>query len=486
MTGTHLVAAQRRPPSLSAAGILSAVTLLGALAPVAAVLLLLEDGQSGPLLEQGHIDRSRAGLLCALTACWTLWWLARTATEFTAPRAAQAVDHAARRSVLTAIARLSDSSRLSPDDQVLRDAVHAAAGVAVRWEPKLSTAIAPATRLVHTALVQCGVCLAVASADALAGGLCAGAVVLCGLARSWQHAPARADFGRAQWLALARRTRRRDLTARVLALGTALTAYLSVGTRPGLEVGGVLAAVLLYGTAATPLNTTALRHGVTALRRVRRLVALAARPPVDRRAAVRMSVRALADGGLRVRLVQTDDSGGVPRAHVTEVRLAPGRHVRLTTARNSADVLNDLLGAGGRPEPGRTTGDTVPVLLVPPDPLSLGFASLADNVTLGSTPVGLAQPPPDNVARLAAGLSHGWQTVLSGQFSQGQELDTAGWSEVTAARVAVRLPVGTVLVCLSADPDPALARVLEKGRATGACVLQLEHGSLAGVERETA
>ncbi|MFE7277382.1 hypothetical protein [Streptomyces sp. NPDC057623] len=472
-TEEHRRAAGRRPPSLSAVWTLSAATLLGAAAPVAAVLLLLREGPSG---------HSRACLGYLLTACCVVWWSARTVGGLAVPRAARAVDHEARRSVLTTIDRLADSGRLDPGDRVLRDAVHAAAGVAIRWEPKPGTAIAPAARLLHTALVLCGTCLALASAHPPAGWLCVGGVVLGGVARSWRPAPAGAVFGRAQWLALAGRTRRRPLTARVSALALGLTAFLTAGTRPGLEAGAALAAVLLYRTAATPQDTTALRHGVTALRQVRRLVATAGRTPGDRTPGARMTVRTLPDGGVRIRLAQPGTSGTPGRDHVTEVRMAPGRHVRLTTARDSTDVLRHLMVAGG----GQAPGDTVPVLLVPPDPLRLGFASLADNVTLGGAPEDRAQPPSDDVTKLAAGLSRGRRTVLSAQYARGEELDESGWAVVTAARVAARLPAGPVLVCLAADPDPALARVLERARNTGACVLQLEPAPLTVAASETA
>lgn len=115
-------------------------------------------------------------------------------------------------------------------------------------------------------------------------------------------------------------------------------------------------------------------------------------------------------------------------------------------------------------------------MLVPPAPLRLGFASLADNVTLGGVLAPAPQALPD-VSRIAAGLRHGWRTVLSAQFSRGQELDSDGWSTVIAARVAARLRTGTELVCLAAEPDPALSRVLAAARTAGACVLQLGHSA---------
>ncbi|MFM9447580.1 hypothetical protein [Streptomyces acidiscabies] len=437
------VPASVRPGAGPVLGALLVAVLLRAAAPVAAALLLLRQGPGGP------------GGGYALAACAAVWWAARTLDGVLVPRAARAVDHSARRSVLDALARAADARRLDPDDRELGDAAHAAAGVAVRWESKPGTAVGPAARLVHDAVVVGGVCAALGAAYAPAGWLCAGAAVLAGAVRVRLHAPADAGFGRARWLALARRTRRRPVTARGSALVPALTAFLTVGTRPGLEAGAALAAVLLYRAGAALQDLTALRHGVTALRRVRALSATAARPRAPRGPAERLTVRPLPGGGLRIRLTQPGPAG---RPQVTEVGAAPGAYVRLTTTRAATDVLHHLM-----------TTATGPVLMVPPDPLRLGFATLADNVTLGGT-----RPLPPGPARLAAGFPHGPRTLLSAQYSRGVELDDHAWSAVTAARLTARLPAGPVLICLAASPAPALARALERARARGACVLRLD------------
>lgn len=457
--------AVRRPPSLAvgAAGLLAA-TLLGATAPTVAVLLLLGEDRSGI---------TRPGALCGLAVCWTVWWLARTAAGFAVPQVSRAVDRAARRSVLTAVARLAASGRLDPDRRTLRDAAHAAAGVAVRWEPKPGTAVAPVVLLLETTLASAGLCLALSSVSAPAGLCCAGAVVLAG-AGTWRHTRDRAGFGRDQWLALARRARRRPVVARAWAVAAGLTAVLTAGGRPGLAAGPVLAGVLLYRTAivAASVDATTLRCAVTALRRVRRLASLAGDPgSAGAAAGVRLSARRLPGGDVRVRISRPRPGG----RGCVEVRLSPGSHVRLDTGDGGADVLRDLLKSA-RHGRGGASGDAPPLLLVPPAPLRLGFASLADNVTLGGVLAPAPQALPD-VSRIAAGLRHGWRTVLSAQFSRGQELDSDGWSTVIAARVAARLRTGTELVCLAAEPDPALSRVLAAARTAGACVLQLGHSA---------
>ncbi|WP_416970857.1 hypothetical protein [Streptomyces sp. 4F14] len=410
--------------------------LLRAAAPVTATALLLRHGPA-----TGY----------ALAACAAVWWAARTLDEALVPRAARAVDHAARRSVLNALARAADARRLDPDDRELADAAHAAAGVAVRWEPKPGTAVAPAARLVRDTGVVAGVCAALGAAYAPAGWLCAGVAVLAGAVRVRRHAPADAGFGRTRWLALARRTRRRPVTARVSALALALTAFLTAGTRPGLETGAALAAVLLYRAGAGLQDLTAPRHAVTALRRVRALSATAARPRAPRGSAERLTVRPLSGGGLRIRLTQPGPAG---RPHVTEVRAAPGASVRLATSRAAVDVLRGLMATA-----------TGPVLLVAPEPLRLGFATLADNVTLGTGPL---------PSGLVAGLPYGPRTLLSAQYSRGVDLDDPAWSAVTAARLTAHLPAGPALICLAASPDPALARALDRARARGACVLRLD------------
>ncbi|KND26271.1 hypothetical protein [Streptomyces acidiscabies] len=417
-------------------GVLLGAALLRAAAPVAAVLLLLRNGP---------------GTGYALAACAAVWWAARTLDGVLVPRAARAVDHAARRSVLDALARAADARRLDPDDRELADAAHAAAGVAVRWEPKPGTAVGPAARLVRDAVTVSGVCAVLGAAYAPAGWLCAGAAVLAGAVRVRRPARADAAFGRTRWLALARRTRRRPVTARVSALAPALTAFLTAGTRPGLEAGAALAAVLLYRAGAALQDLTALRHGVAALSRVRALRTTAARPRAPRAPAERLTVRPLPGGGLRIRLTQPDPAG---HPHATEIDAAPGTSVHLPTTRAATDVLHHLM-----------TTTTGPVLMVPPAPLRLGFATLTDNITLDTRPL---------PARLVAGLPYGPRTLLSAQYSRGVDLDDDAWSTVTAARLTARLPAGPALICLAASPAPALARALDRARAQGACVLRLD------------
>ncbi|QNP71093.1 hypothetical protein IAG44_17715 [Streptomyces roseirectus] len=135
------------------------------------------------------------------------------------------------------------------------------------------------------------------------------------------------------------------------------------------------------------------------------------------------------------------------------MRVAPGASVCLVTYRAATDVLRRLM-----------TSTTGPVLLVPPDPLRLGFAGLVDNVTLGARPL-----PPD-LAPLADALPYAF---LSAEYTDGADLDEATWSTVTAARLTAHLPDTPVLICLAAPPTPALATALDHARARGACVLRL-------------
>ncbi|MFF0447654.1 hypothetical protein ACFYT4_14815 [Streptomyces sp. NPDC004609] len=344
--------------------------------------------------------RSALPVLCWLGGCWLLYRAGaalRGAAE--APTAA-AWDRAARTRLLRSVHRLAGSghhhawTRLQPH-------LYAAAGVAIRWEPKPGLAAVRLTDLAARALTVAGLCAALAvtapataPASALAPGLCAlGALGLALRPRG----PGTRGTGRAGWSARRRESRVVAVLAGALAAGAALAPALAAADRPDAPAGPLLAAVALVPSVYRlgRVDLSAVRHRRLTQRHLSAVERAAARTP---------------------------EPADTPHGGPVAVPARPGRL-------GFTDLAENIhLGA--------LAGD---------DPLP---GALPHTVRL----CGLEE--------LARTLPHGWRTVLSAEFSGGVDLDEADWRRIGAARVSARIEAGATTVRLTAEPDPLLAAVL--------------------------
>ncbi|MFE7539388.1 hypothetical protein [Streptomyces platensis] len=340
--------------------------------------------------------RPPAAVLWWLIGCWLMYQAgAALGTAGLAP-AARARDRAARVRLLRAVQRLGAAPG-HRDPGPLRDHLYAAAGVAIRWEPKPGTAVAVLAHLTGSLLTLAGLGAALAVVDptlALAAGLC----VALGLGLVMRPRGRRAGgTGRAGWDARRRASRTVAVLIGALAAGAALVPLLAAARRPDAAVGLCAAAVLLarflYGLTAVDL--TALRHRRVTRRHLREV----------ERAAV--------------------PDGGEPGAAPAGIVVVPVRPSRL----GFADLAENVhLGALGPDE-------SVPERL----PRTVRLCHLD---------------------ALAQSLPRGWRTVPSAEFSGGVDLDEETWRRIAAARVSALLERGATEVLLPGEPDPFLAAVL--------------------------
>ncbi|MER5717421.1 hypothetical protein [Streptomyces sp. NPDC002132] len=331
-----------------------------------------------------------------LTGCWLLYRAGTALGTAALAPTARALDRAARNRLLRAVQRLSaDAGRRDP--LPVRDHLYAAAGVAIRWEPKPGAAVAVLAELTGSLLTLAGVCAALAVVDpALAAGPGLCAALALGLVVRPRRLRAQGS-GRAGWTARRREARTVAVLAGVLAGCAALVPVLGAVRRPDAAAGLVPAAVLLarfvYGLAA--VDMTAVRHRRVTWRHLRE------------------AERAAAPGG------------GEQPATPTGVVVVPVRPSRL----GFADLAENVhLGALG-------PDDSLPERL----PRTVRLCRLEE---------------------LARSLPHGWHTVLSGEFSGGVDLDEEAWRRIMAARVSALLELGATEVLLPGEPDPLLAAVL--------------------------
>ncbi|MFE6743252.1 hypothetical protein [Streptomyces tubercidicus] len=366
-----------------------------------------------------------AAVLWWLIGCWLLYQAGTALGTAALAPTARARDRAARIRLLRAVQRLGAApGRQAPEP--LATHMYAAAGVAIRWEPKPGAAVAVLAHLTGSLLTVTSACVALAVVDptlAVGPGLCA--AVAAGLVvrprrrregdMGWAGRDGRdrraerdggagrdARAGRAGWDARRREARIVTVLIGVLAAGAAIGPALAAARRPDAAAGLCAAAVLLarfvYGLTAVDL--TAVRHWRVTRRHLRE-VERAAEP----------------------------EEG------------APGV------------VPTGVLPAG--------------LIVVPARASRLGFADLAANVHLGSLGPDASVPErlPHTVrlchlADLAQSLPRGWRTVLSAEFAGGVDLDDETWRRIAAARVSALLEGGAREVLLPGDPDPFLAAVL--------------------------
>ncbi|MGW2412277.1 hypothetical protein ACWCV5_08805 [Streptomyces tubercidicus] len=348
-----------------------------------------------------------------LIGCWLLYQAgAALGTAALAPTA-HARDRAARIRLLRAVQRLGAApGRRAPEP--LSTHLYAAAGVAIRWEPKPGAAVAVLAHLTGSLLTVASACVALAVVDpslAVGPGLCAAvAVGLVVRPRRRRGDGAGRDggagragrTGRAGWDARRREARIVTVLIGVLAAGAALGPALAAARRPDAAAGLCAAAVLLarfvYGLTAVDL--TAVRHW------------------------------------------------RVTRRHLREVERAA----------EPEEGAPGVMPAGVLPNG---------LVIVPARASRLGFADLAANVHLGS--LGPDDSVPErlphtvrlcHLADLAQSLPHGWRTVLSAEFAGGVDLDDETWRRIAAARVSALLEAGAREVLLPGEPDPLLAAVL--------------------------
>ncbi|WJY36246.1 hypothetical protein QT196_02615 [Streptomyces sp. P9-2B-2] len=352
--------------------------------------------------------RPPAAVLWWLIGCWLLYQAgAALGTAGLAP-AARARDRAARVRLLRAVERLGAVQRMDMAQRLgaapghwepgsLRDHLYAAAGVAIRWEPKPGAAVAVLAHLTGSLLTLAGLAAALAVVDpALAVGVGLCVALALGLVMRPRGRRAGAT-GRAGWDARRRASRTVAVLVGVLAAGAALVPLLAAARRPDAAVGLCSAAVLLarlvYGLTAVDL--TALRHRRVTRRHLREVE------------------RAAAPGG------------GEPGAAPAGIVVVPARPGRL----GFADLAENVhLGALG-------PDDSVPERL----PRTVRLCRLD---------------------ALARSLPRGWRTVPSAEFSGGVDLDEETWRRIAAARVSALLERGATEVLLPGEPDPCLAAVL--------------------------
>ncbi|MEW9518207.1 hypothetical protein [Streptomyces tubercidicus] len=356
-----------------------------------------------------------AAVLWWLIGCWLLYQAGTALGIAALAPTAHARDRAARIRLLRAVQRLGAAPG-QPAPEPLATHLYAAAGVAIRWEPKPGAAIAVIAHLTGSLLTVASACAALAVVDpslAVGPSLCAAVAVGLVVRPRRRRADGRGragGAGRAGWDARRRETRIVTVLIGVLAAGAALGPALAAARRPDAAVGLCAAAVLLarfvYGLTAVDL--TAVRHG-------------------------RMTRRHLRE---------------VERAAEPEEG-APG-----------------VVPAGAMPDG---------LVIVPARASRLGFADLAANVHLGS--LGPDDSVPErlphtvrlcHLADLAQSLPRGWRTVLSAEFAGGVDLDDETWRRIAAARVSALLEGGSTEVLLPGEPDPFLAAVLaDWGSRTG-------------------
>ncbi|MEU9484136.1 hypothetical protein AB0D83_10780 [Streptomyces decoyicus] len=337
-----------------------------------------------------------AAVLWWLIGCWLLYQAGTALGTAALAPAARARDRAARIRLLRAVQRLGTAPG-HRDPGPLRDHLYAAAGVAIRWEPKPGAAVAVLAHLTGSLLTLTSLCAALAVVDpalAIGPGLCT--VLALGLVARPRRLRA-GGTGRAGWDARRRETRIVAVLIGVLAGGAALVPALAAAHRPDAAVGLCPAAVLLarflYGL--TTVDLTAVRHRRVTRRHLRK---------VERAAAPD-------DGG----------PGGAPAGLV----VVPARPCRL----GFADLAENVhLGALG-------PDDSLPERL----PHTVRLCHLEN---------------------LAQSLPHGWRTVSSAEFSGGVDLDEETWRRIAAARVSALVELGATEVLLPGEPDPFLAAVL--------------------------
>ncbi|MGW8555608.1 hypothetical protein [Streptomyces tubercidicus] len=363
-----------------------------------------------------------------LIGCWLLYQAGTALGTAALAPTARARDRAARIRLLRAVQRLGAApGRRAPES--LATHLYAAAGVAIRWEPKPGAAVAVLAHLTGSLLTVASACVALAVVDlSLAVGPSLCAAVAVGLVvrprRRRRDGTGRAGgagrggrdgragrAGLAGWDARRREARIVTVLIGVLAAGAALGPALAAVRRPDAAVGLCAAAVLLarfvYGLTAVDL--TAVRHWRVTRRHLQEVERAAAEPEED----------------------------------------APG-----------------VVPAGGMPDG---------LVIVPARAGSLGFADLAANVHLGA--LGPDDSVPERLphtvrlcqlADLAQSLPRGWRTVLSAEFAGGVDLDDETWRRIAAARVSALLEGGATDVLLPGEPDPFLAAVLaDWGSRTG-------------------
>lgn len=340
--------------------------------------------------------RPPAAALWWLIGCWLTYQAGAALGTAALPPTARAHDRAARVRLLRAVQRLGAApGHHAPGP--LRDHLYAAAGVAIRWEPKPGAAVAVLAHLTDSLLTLAGLGAALAVVDpcvAMGAGLC----VALALGLVMRPCGRRAGgTGRAGWDARRRTSRTVAVFLGALAAGAALLPVLAAARRPDAAVGLYAAAALLarflYGLTAVDL--TAVRHRRVTLRHLRAV----------ERAAV--------------------PDGGEPGAAPAGIVVVPVRPSRL----GFADLAENVhLGALG-PE------ESVPERL----PRTVRLCHLD---------------------ALAQSLPRGWRTVPSAEFSGGVDLDEETWRRIAAARVSALLERGATEVLLPGAPDPFLAAVL--------------------------
>ncbi|MEU6298708.1 hypothetical protein [Streptomyces erythrochromogenes] len=338
-------------------------------------------------------------MLWWLIGCWLLYRAGTALHTAALAPTARALDRAARNRLLAAVRALGARSGHQNTER-LRGHVYAAAGVAIRWEPKPGAAVAVVAGVADSVLLLAAVCAALATVDpVLAVGPALCAVLALGLAVRPRGLLARGrGTGRAGWYARRRETRTVTVLAWVLAAGAASSPVLGAAHSPGTAAGLWAAAILLvrfqYGMAVADL--TAVHHWLVTHRHLRE---------VDRAAAA---------GGRESRSNAT-----------TGLVVVPARPSRLGFADLAENVHLGVLG----PEV------SVPERL----PRTVRVCRLDE---------------------LAASLPYGWHTVLSAEFTGGVDLSDEAWDRITAARVGALLELGATEVSLPSKPEPALAAVL--------------------------
>ncbi|QXJ25700.1 hypothetical protein AGRA3207_007228 [Actinomadura graeca] len=332
-----------------------------------------------------------------LTGCWLLYQAGQGLYTSALAPAALSRDEAARTRLLRIVQSLATAR--TPPRVPLRDHLYAAAGVAIRWEPKPGAAFAARAHIggsLLTVAALCGVLAAVAPALAAGSGACA--VLAVGLVLRPRGLRARGT-GRAGWAIRRREARTVTVLAGLLAVGAALVPVAGAVHRPdavtGLMATAVLLARLVYGMTAADVG--AVRHWQAT------------------RCHLREAERATPPGPVRG---EDAPAGG----RLVVVAALPSRL-------GFADLAENVhLGA-------LSPGDSVPARL----PRTVRLCGLEE---------------------LAGSLPHGWRTVLSAEFSGGVDLDEDTWERIAAARISALLELGAAQVRLTGEPGPILTEVL--------------------------
>lgn len=350
------------------------------------------------------LARPPDGVLWWLTGCWMAYEAGTALGGASLVPAAQARDRRARCQLLTAVQSLAVSPPDPADCESLGAHLYAAAGVAIRWEPKPSAAVTVQVRVADSALVLAGLCGALATVSPPLAAASAGCTVLAVVLALHPRVLPTRGAGAAGWRSRRRRGLARTALVGVLAAAGALAPALGALRQPHAVAGllgcALLFAHTLYGLAA--VDPTAVRHW------------------------------------------------RATRHHLREV----GRAAAEVRAADLAGVARSAPRSG-------------PSVLVPARPTHLGFADLAENVHLGALGPGesVSELLPRTVRlcrldTLAGTLPQGWHTVLSAEFSGGVDPDGDTWRRIGAARVSALLELGATEVRLSGAPDPLLSEVL--------------------------